>query len=236
MKNNKILHIFLTMMLAFVVIAPQGVKAETTGTIPNSEVISPTHGSTTEHRFNSTEDSYYIVVVTRDNAVWTATPSASWIKTSKTTGSGSNPGITISVERNPYKEMRSGSVRFATSEGSFTFNVYQNGSASGISSSSTSSSSGGTGPVQFNIQYTTLNIAAYGENVFDFVGSNYAWVATSENDWIYFVDPNCNHGNANGGSTLYIGVKPNKTGYSRQGRILVKAGGQTRIITIYQKG
>ena len=125
MKNNKILHILLTIALVFTLFSSGAVKAETTNSSSNFFVTSATKGSTISHYFEYSGGSYSLYVVTKDNETWTVTTSAGWITTAKKTGRGSSPAVTISVMRNDKNEERSGKVTFSTSKEKYVFYVKQ---------------------------------------------------------------------------------------------------------------
>lgn len=221
MRGNKILHIFLTLALIFTMCTPVAIKAETT-----FQVISPISESTVSKNFTYYGGTCPLVVIPSDNSVWTAYPSASWIKTNKTTGAASNPAVEITVESNKQTASRSGKVVFSTGSASYTFTIYQAGNPTGKNPD--------TEPTILNVQYTSLQAPSYGQNYFINVGSNRAWTAYSTQSWIYYVDRNTYHGGAGSCVAMYIGVKPNTTGKQRVGQIIVKGENVTKTITITQ--
>lgn len=222
MKNNKILHILLTIALVFTMVTPVAVKADSI-----FQVYSPADTSATkEARFSGDGGSHYLVVVPMNGSTWTAKPSASWITTSKQTGNANNPTVDIIVSANSTVSSRTGYVDFVTPSETYRFNVIQDGKTSGTSSPSE--------PLNIYIEKPSVQVSYYGENIFITVASNYAWTATSENSWIYFIDQKQSSGKAGQCNAMYIGVKPNTSSNPRQGRIIVSSGGQTRTINIYQ--
>ena len=223
MKKNKILHMFLTIALVFTMLTPVAVKAETV-----FRVIAPNGSSTTQASFGSAGGTYNLVVVTNDNSVWTATTSASWITTSKQTGRGSDPQVTISVASNDKREARSGKVSFSTSTETYVFYVSQSGNPYAPEETKA--------PVDIFIQKSSVEASPYGQTVFIGAGSNYAWTATSDSAWIYFVDPQTSHGTADQYNGMYIGIRENTTNRSRVGHITVSSCNESKTITITQAG
>jgi hypothetical protein len=147
------------------------------------------------------------------NTSWIITDCPSWVKLSKTSGSG-NATVTITVSDNPNASTRNATISVTQEGMTIGSSIYleQNGKSFEIYASSLSfSDKAGT---------QSVNIKTDG-----------TWSAKTDDSWIS-VNPN----SATGSSSLSITVTENTSDDERNGSIAVTMGNTTLYIYVNQKG
>lgn len=224
---KKIVSSLLTLVLVAVLCVPVTVKADSVFRIYGGSGINMVADSTGAH-IVKTGGTVNIAVVTAHNEVWTATNNnASWIQLSKTTGQASNPTVTITVLGNTYSNAREGVITFKAAGQEYNYHIYQEAGNSSVVTKLTP---------ELYVEKTSLNSTVNGQSFFVIVGSNTAWSAKADCNWINFVDTKTSSMSHGGTMLMYFATSDNTTGKERVGHLIVKAGSLTQTITITQAG
>lgn len=223
---KKIVSSLLTLVLVAVLCVPVTVKADSVFRIYGGSGINMGADATGAH-IVKTGGTVNIAVVTANNEVWSATKNVSWIQLSKTTGQASNPTVTITVLGNTYPIAREGVITFKAAGQEYNYHIYQEAGNSSVVTKLTP---------ELYVEKTSLNSTVNGQSFFVTVGSNTAWSAKADCNWIKFVDTNTSSMSHGGTMIMYFATTDNTTGKGRVGHLVVRAGSLTQTITITQAG
>ena len=152
-------------------------------------------------------------VVLTTNLPWTATPSASWITISATSGTG-NKGIAITADANTSTQSRTGNITFEAGNSTYVVSVTQDAADAGT----------------LSVAPSSLFFSSFGGEETLNVTSNRSWITTISDTWIDLYPTS-----GSGDATLTVTADVNTSADPRTGNITFEAGGITYQVTVTQK-